>query len=346
MKKLLAAVLVMLVFSCTAVAEGETAQHVDFTSFDDAESEFVALYPNGTLVQFTGMVVETFYEVDHGEITSTIVLMPDGLTDTDGTSFVIDVRPEDWTEHGLYETGDRIHVEGIVNVDDDQVIICNAVTKYPGFTPSPPSQNATPVPENTEPGRKVTISFAGLLARGYSMSDAEELMDKWKRGEPLTPFQVPEYDEYNSPAEDNGRGGDLLLLTGTVKEYVKTGNSSDYVIGIRLEQADGNEWMISCAQCVDKNLIGGVWDNSGNTVFDGLDGATVEIYGKYSGFSEKFKLPVVDIVAYGGLFVPDEGLFISTMTAKLLMQKDDIYALGSLIGAERYRESTEKYVYR
>lgn len=199
--------------------------------------------------------------------------------------------------------------------------------------------------EEATPQRNVTISFIHLISSGYSMSDAEDLVAKWKRGEPLTPFQTPEYETYNSPAEDNGHGGDLLLLTGTITEYVKTGNSTDYVIGVRLEQEDGDEWMISCAQCVSKNLIGAVPDNSGATVFDDLEGTAVEIYGKYSGFSEKFKIPVVDIVAYGGLFVPEDELFIYTMTAELQMQKDCIYDLGYLIGAKRFRGSTEKYIY-
>lgn len=199
--------------------------------------------------------------------------------------------------------------------------------------------------EEDAPQRNVSLSYGALLSKGYTSEDAKKLIEKNESGGPLTPFFVPDYEAYNSPAEENGHGGDLLLLTGTITEYVKTGNSTDYVIGIRLEQKDGNEWMISCAQCVNKNLIGGVWGGNGTTVFDGLEGTTVEVYGKYSGFSEKFKLPVVDIVAYGGLFVPEDELFIYTMTAELQMQKDRIYDLGYLIGAERSKSSTEKYIY-
>lgn len=190
---------------------------------------------------------------------------------------------------------------------------------------------------------EVTISYVGLLSRGYSTWDAQDLIDKWERGEPLTPFQEPEYDEYNSPAEDNGHGGDLLLLKGTVKEYVKTGDSSQYLIGIRLQQEDGKEWMVSCAQYIDKTLVGAVWNGEkGETVFDGLEETKVEIYGKYLGYSEKFKLPVVDIIAYGGLLVPEEKHFISTRISTTLMQRDDIWDLGYLIGAERYSESYEQ----
>lgn len=195
------------------------------------------------------------------------------------------------------------------------------------------------------PQRNVTISFIHLISSGYSTDAANELVDKWKHGETLTPFQVPDYDTYNSPADENGHGGDLLLLTGTIKEYVKTGNSSNYVVGIRLEQEDGREWMISCAQCVEKNLIGALWGENGKTVFDDLESSTVEIYGKYMGFSEDFKLPVVDIVTYGGMYVPAEEMFISTMTAGRQMQRDGIWDLGYLIGAKRFRESTEKYIY-
>lgn len=181
-----------------------------------------------------------------------------------------------------------------------------------------------------------------LLAIGFSGDDAHDLIDKWERGEPLTPFQEVEYDEYNSPAEENGHGGDLLLLKGTVKEYVKTGNSSQYLVGIRLQQEDGKEWMISCAQYIDKTLVGAMWNGEkGETVFDGLEETKVEIYGKYLGYSEEFKLPVVDIIAYGGLLVPEEKHFISTRISTTLMQRDDIWDLGYLIGAKRYSESKD-----
>lgn len=188
----------------------------------------------------------------------------------------------------------------------------------------------------------VSISYVGLLSRGYSSSAAQDLIDKWERGEPLTPFQEVEYDEYNSPAEENGHGGDLLLLKGTVKEYVKTGDSSQYLVGIRLQQEDGKEWMVSCAQYYNKTLIGTIYDGKNeNTVFDGLEETKVEIYGKYLGFSEMFKLPVVDIIDYGGLLIPEESHFISTLTASIKMERDDIWDLGYLLGAKRYSKSYE-----
>ena len=181
-----------------------------------------------------------------------------------------------------------------------------------------------------------------LLAKGYSPEEADEIVEKARRGEPLTPFQVPDYDAYNSPAEKNGHGGDLLLLSGTVKKYVKDGTSSQYVIGIRLEQEDGREWMISCAQYINRNLIGEALKR-GDTVFDGLEGKNVEIYGKYSGFSEEYKLPVVDITRCGGLFLPDEDTFICTLTSSITMNQEGIYDLPYLIGAKKQRKSTERY---
>lgn len=192
--------------------------------------------------------------------------------------------------------------------------------------------------------RNVTLSLGRLLSCGYSIYEANKLLDKWEQGEPLTPFQIPDYDVYNSPAEENGHYGDLLLLTGTIKEYVKTGDSSTYVIGVRLVQDDGHEWMISCALYKEQNLIGGMRGVAEETVFDGFEGDIVEIYGVYTGFSEKFKLPAVDIVTYGGMYVTEEDLFISTLTATLEMQKDKIFDLGYLIGAKRSQKSNERYM--
>lgn len=147
---------------------------------------------------------------------------------------------------------------------------------------------------------------------------------------------------YNSPAEENGLGNDKVLLFGTIKEYVKTGTKTDYIMGFCLEQEDGNKWMVSCAARSGKLLIGD--DNSGKwtTVFDDLKNKAVEVYGQYLGFSEKFKLPVVDITYYGGVYDAETDCFIMTRQAEYWMQRDGIYAFEKLIGASRRRVSIEK----
>lgn len=182
---------------------------------------------------------------------------------------------------------------------------------------------------NAEEERTISHNIAKWVACGYTSSDAERLIEAYEKGEPLTPFHEVNYDDYNSPADENGLGDDTLLLYGIIKEYVYTGD----VIGFYLEQADGNRWLVACGV---RNGVGK--DITGNkNVFEELLGQEVEVYCKYMGYSEMFKLPTVDVTNYGGVLVLDDLTLIETWTAQYRMTWTGgivIKNLGLLIGAK------------
>lgn len=193
------------------------------------------------------------------------------------------------------------------------------------------------VSTSAENERQVSFNKAVLIAQGYTSSRADELLEAYEKGEPLTPFHEAEYEQYNSPAEENGLGDDTLLLYGVIKGYVQDGD----VIGFYLEQDDGNIWLVACGI---KNGIGK--DSTGKkNVFDDLEGEKIELYCKYMGFSEKYKLPTVDITGYGGALVLSDLKLIQTRTAVYNMQntRPQIYNLGRLIGAKEHYESFERF---
>jgi len=192
-----------------------------------------------------------------------------------------------------------------------------------------------------ENGRSVSLSHGKLLAIGYTPEAARELEEKASRGENLTPFHTVDYSEYNCPADENGLLNDKILICGTVQEYFVTDN----LYGIRLTQDDGNGWIVLYALKVDGEFVGGKVDGSGKSVFDDYDNAYVEFYGKYLGYSEKFKLPVMQVAGYGGMLVIDTNEFVLTQNSSLEMQRDSIYDLGYLLGSKKSIESTERYVY-
>lgn len=198
----------------------------------------------------------------------------------------------------------------------------------------------TVIAEHTE--REIYLSKGSLLASGYTIEGAEMLIDKAEKGEPLTPFHPVVYTAYNSPAEENGLGNDTILLYGTIAEYKITGTKNNYIKGFYLEQEDGNKWLISCAAKADGKLIGDDNMGQGTTVFDNLEGKNVEVYGTYLGFSEDYKVPVVDITYYGGLYNDENGCFIMTRHAEYWMERDGIYAFEKLIGARRRVVSVER----
>lgn len=99
------------------------------------------------------------------------------------------------------------------------------------------------VPAHAEEQREIQLSKAGLIACGYTSDRADKILDALEKGEPLTPFHEASYEDYNSPADENGLDGDTLLLSGSVIEYVRT----EDVIGFKLQQEDGNIWLVACA---------------------------------------------------------------------------------------------------
>lgn len=190
--------------------------------------------------------------------------------------------------------------------------------------------------------REINLSFGSLLASGYTPEAANELIAKAEKGEPLTPFHPVDYEDYNSPAEENGLGNDTVLLYGTIREYIQTGSKSEYIKGFYLEEESGNNWLISCAAKTGGILIGDDYSGKETTVFDALEGKTVEIYGTYLGFSDDYKLPVVDITNYGGLYYVEDDRFILTQHAEYWMQRDGIFDIYKLVGAKRYTKSAER----
>ena len=198
-------------------------------------------------------------------------------------------------------------------------------------------QDSKPVSKD----RSVTVELEALLGCGYTLDAAKALVAKAERGEPLTSFHTVDYNVYNMPAEKNGLEGDTILLLGTLEDTIvkKTDKKGEYLVFYFLKQEDGNRWLVFCAAKVDGVLIGENYKKEGTTVFDGLSGKAVEIYGKYMGFSDVYKLPTVDIATYGGMYINDEDLLISTGTAKRMMASDYLYGLNFLIGTTRYWSS-------
>ena len=137
--------------------------------------------------------------------------------------------------------------------------------------------------------------YAKLLASGFSSEEAHKVIDNMKAGLPNTPFHEASYEDYNSYAEDNGLGGDTLLLHGTILEYIRTNDGSNYVQGFQLLDEDGNIWMISCSAFLYGTLIGFEYVTNllvGLFPFleKGLSKITAKLTGEINDFENEFPL--------------------------------------------------------
>lgn len=160
--------------------------------------------------------------------------------------------------------------------------------------------------------------YGKLLANGVSIEQAHNAIDRINSGESITNFHIAEYDLYNLPASENGLEGDLVRVLGTITEYVKDGSNASSVLGFKIRQEDGQEWMVSSGLMQNgKVTVGGIYGGDPkSSIFDGYEQKSVEVYGKYIGFSDVYNLPAIDITAYGGLYAEEDNIFICTDKSK------------------------------
>ena len=255
----------------------------------------------------------------------------------------------------------RNKVKAIIKIMMPLVVLTSASIGYCEGTITIPTTNGLYEPDTIYDRKIYDLTVARLLATGWDMDEAEQMEKAYKKGrpvipslkprryeftgKPILPFIDPIYDEYDLPTE-NGHDGDLLLIRGTIEEYIKTGDQSSYTIGVRVRQEDGCEWMVACAQKLSGKLIGAAGFSKDKTIiFEGLDGQAVEIYGEYIGYSEKFELPVLNIVDFGGMYVAEEQMWYWTTTAEIeTMTKHHLGNIQSLIGGKGLGvSSTEGY---
>lgn len=174
-----------------------------------------------------------------------------------------------------------------------------------------------------------------MLAWGFSSSDITEMFARAQVGEEIHDFARVNYDEYNMPAEENGYKWKTIMAEGTIKEYLADGNKKTCSYGIILEQADGNQWLIYCAEKANGKILGKLRNSDpAQHVFEGYESQEVAIYGQYLGFSEKYKLPVIDIFDYGGMLVMDSNTWIQTSLAEISMSSKYGLSFGrEILGA-------------
>lgn len=114
-------------------------------------------------------------------------------------------------------------------------------------------------------------------------------------------YSVPEYDDYNSFAYENGRAGDLLRIRGTVLDY----NENDGAYTLVLKQDDGNEWLVAI----------GMENTFSPASFEGLEGKAVEVFGEYIGFSAVLSLPAINLFQSGGILVKEGETYVGNITS-------------------------------
>lgn len=194
----------------------------------------------------------------------------------------------------------------------------------------------------------ISLYQSTMIASGYSQDEARLLYLKAQAGEELHPFHKVEYDIYNCPAEENGLEDDTLLISGQIVKYINDGSKKNCEYGFVVEDSDGNQWLVYCAKKVEGYLYGLLWGSKPEYhVFADYEGKNVSVYGKYLGYSEKYSLPVLDILTFGGMLDIETNTLVSTLTANHnLKSYAGIEDFAFILGALQTIESTERYLGR
>lgn len=184
--------------------------------------------------------------------------------------------------------------------------------------------------------------YKKLLASGCTIDRANQTIENIKNGKPITKYRIADHDTFNSPAEKNGLGGTRVRAMGTVTKYVKSGSKKEAALGLILTQEDGKQWLISYGYVSGGRVVIGCTysENKMDTIFDGYEGERVEVYGEYTGFSESFKLPVIELMFCGGMYVESSNTFVYTSNAEYHMSNDDLRNLHQFIGIDVERKTS------
>lgn len=124
-------------------------------------------------------------------------------------------------------------------------------------------------------------------------------------------FERAVYGKFNSPAEENGLGGTLVYVEGVIDGKL---DMEDALV-ISLIQDDGNGWLISFSDRPNRDsglILGSV-------------GKEVRIFGKYEGYSENYKKPVISAFVDGGKVEERNkgGSPETVWSAKMYLNKDN-----------------------
>lgn len=150
------------------------------------------------------------------------------------------------------------------------IIMCMLVTAVmlPGCS------NANNITSTSE--TKVTVSESTTEVQTTVAPTTEE---ETTHADTVDGYKFAEYKTYNSPAEENGLGGEKVYFDGTV---TKIDTAAGFIYGI--VQADGGEWLVLIAstQIEDKSTISSLYLTK-----------PIRVFGTYHGFSEVEKKPAL-----------------------------------------------------
>ena len=120
-------------------------------------------------------------------------------------------------------------------------------------------------------------------------------------------YKHANFDVYNSPAEENGLGGDVVYIEGYV-ESVRDDDSNNLIIVVTTNEGDSyGSWLTT--------FDNGVYSKE---LYDSLIGKEVICYGEYLGFSEKMNMPAIKLDKITtGKFVIDNSYFKNNTTTTI-----------------------------
>ncbi len=97
-------------------------------------------------------------------------------------------------------------------------------------------------------------------------------------------YEKADFDKYNSPASENGLGGQMIWIEGIQSPLEKLTLKTGGTIYCSVFNSDGNEWIV----VLDESPFMGEGDID---TYENMVGHTVAVFGSYQGFSNVYEMP-------------------------------------------------------
>lgn len=134
------------------------------------------------------------------------------------------------------------------------------------------------------PSQSISDNSASAIVESNDLGElaaSESAPEKFVPAEPG--FIIPDYEQFNSPAKENGLGETKISFRGKIKETQNHNGAMYYVVS-----TDDGDWLVAFW---DEGTLGQLPESStlpNNTA--------VDVYAQYDGFSEKVQLPACSVL--------------------------------------------------
>ena len=153
----------------------------------------------------------------------------------------------------------------------------------------------------------------------------------------LTDYKPADFENYNSPATENGHGGDKIYISGKLDEVSELADGNNSFLGIVHTEED-DEWLV---------VLDYKTDSRDKSFYNDIVGHKIIVAGIYEGYSSVYEMPSIFM---NKMWDNDEGIIVKSLALsdyewENFKTKDHIVFISSFSSNLGDRKWLETYDY-